>query len=87
MNYFTYSEVVDSLLEGWKWETAEANKNRFISSLPPEATTVALLIDIAKSLRVLRCSNFMALPTTLYRIEGLIEKGIRNPKKRKGRMS
>ena len=76
MNKVTYAQVADDLIHGgWYFDNKE-NVTECIKSLSNEMRAVILLADIAQSLRVLRCPNFMEIPWTLREIK-------RNTKRRK----
>lgn len=65
-----YSDVADSIVEGgWHWEVDDnVHLNNHIKSLTDSMKTVLLLADIAKSLRPLRCHNFLEVPERLRTI-------------------
>lgn len=74
-NQVTYAEIADSLVEGgWYYGDAEnVGVVQKIKSLTIEEKIAVLLTDIAKSLRVLRCSNFIDIPRRLNRTRVAVE--------------
>lgn len=84
----TYQEVADSLANGnWHWGAVLENKtiSTHINEQTNDMLTVVLLADIAKSLRVLRCSNFTAIPRKLDRTCLAVE-GLRREAKQRARV-
>lgn len=77
----TYKEIADSLVnQDWGWDGAGDDVNAHINSLTEAQKTVVLLVDIAKSLRVLRCHNFIDVPRRLDAIRRASE-GLRREQK------
>lgn len=62
-----YKDVAESVInEGWHWNVDESKSmNSHIATLDDSIICAVLLADIAKSLRVLRCNNFVDIPNRL----------------------
>lgn len=69
-----WKEVAENLIQ-CNWQSGEAHKdaNAFIKAATDQRLIMCLLIDIAQSLRVLRCGSFQAIPEVLRGIRSNIE--------------
>lgn len=70
--HITWKEQADELLRGnWGSEGESVSDRIKISS--DQRLSLALLIDIAESLRALRCANFTGMPHHLRRTARAVE--------------
>lgn len=82
-----YTEVADSIVqEDWHWADIADNIDlvAHINSMNDSFLQIILLADIAKSLRVLRCSNFTDLLRRIDRTRVAVE-GLRRDTKGRAR--
>lgn len=74
-----YDKVADELVNGnWGQTGDHLTEKNMIKDAPDSRLMLVLLIDIAKSLRVLRCQNFKNIPNELRDIR----LNTRKPKRR-----
>lgn len=62
-----WKEIASELIYG-EWGEERIGVSNFIKSSSDSRLTICLLLDIAESLRVLRCENFKDIPNRLSRI-------------------
>ncbi len=64
-----WRKVAEDLINSdWGTTVEYDDANRFIREFNDQKLILIMLIDIAKSLRVLRCSNFLDIPRRLDRV-------------------
>lgn len=76
--HINWSDMADDLVHG-NWGQQGEGSNPLIKSVNDDRLEIVLLIDIAKSLRILRCQNFREIPNVLKSIKTNTQK----PKRRK----
>ena len=77
----SYEDLGRALLDA-RWGYCEhSSRDAKIKALTCEQAQLCLLADIARSLRILRCSDFAEIPNVLRRIE----RNTRKKKRTKGR--
>lgn len=77
-----WKEIAEQLINGG-WGHEDASVYKATQSASDQRLMVALLIDIAESLRVLRCLNFKGIPRTLQEIMRNTKKKTYKKKKKK----
>lgn len=81
MAHITYKQIADDLLAS-DWGQEHGSVNAAIKTITVEERVMCLLVDIAQSLRILRCSNFTDVPRRLDKIR-LAAEGIRRERKQR----
>lgn len=81
-----FKEIAQELIYGNWQETSAPDAKAFIKSASYEILSFFLLLDIAESLRILRCQNFKDIPYRLDQIRNRLEQiRLNTTKKRKKR--
>lgn len=65
--HVTWKSVASELVFGG-WGSESQNPSKYVQEHPDQRLMLCLLIDIAESLRVLRCRNFQEIPSVLCEI-------------------
>ena len=79
MPYITWRTAAEAIINSEFLGQEASSVDQYIKDATNEKIAVFLLYDIAKSLRILRCSNFKDIPDILRKIRGNTRKRKRKP--------
>lgn len=79
MKHVNWKEIADELLEV-NWGQQNESAADAVRQVADQRLILCLLIDIAQSLRILRCRNFQDIPWILKQIRGNTKKRRRTKK-------
>ena len=85
MSDATWEKCANAIIHGgWHYNsTPPKDPYASVKSFAPEQISMVLLLDIAKSLRILRCKNFTAIPHILKSLEHNTRRKVKRRKRAK----
>jgi len=69
MSHISWRNIANEIVTGGNWGRDGASIREEIKNSTNDRISICLLLDIAESLRILRCSDFQLIPHRLKYIE------------------